>query len=111
MGASGPLSESLAIDPGENAASLFVEAEPTRRRLEAGTFELHQHVPHQLRGVARRPSHGLADAHHGVCHRATAELDLLAHNPDPKSDVSTAARPRASAWMPSLPWTIRRVTR
>ena len=39
------LGEGLALDPGDNVAAVFVDAEPPRRGVETGALQMDENVP------------------------------------------------------------------
>jgi hypothetical protein len=45
---SAAVGEGLAVDPADDVATLFVDAELPRRSVETGALQMQEHVAHQL---------------------------------------------------------------
>jgi hypothetical protein len=68
------LGEGLALDPAEDLTPLLVHAEPARRRVETGAFEVAEGLTRELGIGSSRPANRVADANDAVVRRAAGEL-------------------------------------
>jgi hypothetical protein len=63
--------EGFAVDPAENVAAVLVDAEPPRRGVEAGAFQMQENVAHQPCAAMRRLPDGVTGTD-DVIRRGTA---------------------------------------